>query len=196
MIKNFKALDNIRNTQAGHIKIDYRIACSMINFNHKPTCPDKDETLKIAKKLKEKASIEINSLKNLLKKQVGTKEIFSIEQEKITDFPKLSPKIFKNNIFLGSFHLKQSKSYIQDIVKSGKAYLVSEKLLKTIQDSYIEKLNTKILAIELISRHKRGKKKQASNQKVNVYTKDFRNSYKVFIEYIPSLNRYSSIRGK
>ncbi|CAF0983415.1 unnamed protein product, partial [Brachionus calyciflorus] len=42
MLKNFKALDNIRNTQAGHIQIDYRITCAMINFTHKRSCPDKE----------------------------------------------------------------------------------------------------------------------------------------------------------
>ncbi|CAF1024821.1 unnamed protein product [Brachionus calyciflorus] len=89
MIKNFKALDNIRNTQAGHIQIDYRITCAMINFTHKPTCPDKENAKKIAFKLKEKLDFENNLLSGLLKKQFGTKGIFSIDHNSIKDFPKL-----------------------------------------------------------------------------------------------------------
>ncbi|CAF1002651.1 unnamed protein product [Brachionus calyciflorus] len=90
MIKNFKALDNIRNTQAGHIQIDYRITCAMINFTHKPTCPDKENAKKIAVKLKEKLDFENNLLSGLLKRQFGTKEIFSIDHNSIKDFPKLN----------------------------------------------------------------------------------------------------------
>ena len=47
-----KALNNIRNTIAGHIQIDYRICCAMINYTHKPCCPDDKNVFKIPKLLK------------------------------------------------------------------------------------------------------------------------------------------------
>lgn len=195
MIKNFKALDNIRNTQAGHIQIDYRITCAMINFTHKPTCPDKENAKKIAVKLKEKLDFENNLLSGLLKKQFGTKEIFSIDHNSIKDFPKLSEKKLKNKIFFGTFQIRQSKSYISDIIKSGKAFYVCESLVLKIKQNSKEELDSKILALEIVSRHKRSVNKNVTKKRQNDYTKEFRNSYKVFIEYVPSLNKSKAIKS-
>ena len=54
-LKNNLSLDNIRNTIAGHIQIDYRIACAMSNFRHKPCCPDGEKAIKVAKRIKKKS---------------------------------------------------------------------------------------------------------------------------------------------
>ena len=53
VLKTLNELDNIRNNQVGHIQIDYRIACAMLNFTHKPCCPDEENGAKIAKRIKE-----------------------------------------------------------------------------------------------------------------------------------------------
>ena len=53
---------------------------------------------------------------------------------------------------------------------------------------------TKIIALEIISRHKRGeiiKKRKKKNEEIL----DFRNSYKVFIRYVPYLNEAISIKS-
>jgi hypothetical protein len=39
-LKNKKALDNISNSQLGHIQMDYRICCAMANFNMVICIPD------------------------------------------------------------------------------------------------------------------------------------------------------------
>jgi hypothetical protein len=52
LLKNKKALDNIRNTEAGHIQIDYRICCAMANYNFVPCIPDGNHTVEIANRIK------------------------------------------------------------------------------------------------------------------------------------------------
>lgn len=52
----------MRNTEIGHIQIDYRIACAMINFFHKPCCPDGKKAKTIANRMKEKAKTTSNHL--------------------------------------------------------------------------------------------------------------------------------------
>ncbi len=48
ILKNKKSLDNIRNSQAGHILIDYKICCAMSNFSMKLCYPDGDDAIEIA----------------------------------------------------------------------------------------------------------------------------------------------------
>ena len=97
-LKNFKALDNIRNTQVGHIQIDYRIACAMLNFNHKPCSPDGQHVIKIAKKIKEMSRIKENKLEHLLSRRFNTKKSVGIELAEIDDFPKLKKDEIQNEI--------------------------------------------------------------------------------------------------
>ena len=54
-----EALDNIRNTVAGHIQIDYRICCAMWNFNMK-------DSAKIATKIRKRCLKRQNKLESLL----------------------------------------------------------------------------------------------------------------------------------
>ena len=58
----YKALNNIRNTSANHILIDYINAAAMNNFVHKPAETDGVNAVKIAKRLRKKANnrIQIN----------------------------------------------------------------------------------------------------------------------------------------
>jgi hypothetical protein len=48
ILKNKKALDNNRNSKAGHILIDYRICCAMSNFSMKLCNPDGEASIEIA----------------------------------------------------------------------------------------------------------------------------------------------------
>ena len=60
--------------------------------------------------------------------------------------------------------MKQCKSYVQEMVENGVAYILSEKLIKEIQDEGIRfdlmQVKSKILAVEISSRHKRALQKQ------------------------------------
>jgi hypothetical protein len=89
MLKNYKSLDNIRNTQAGHIQIDYRIASAMCNFVHNPCSPDGNNSKKIAHRIRERAKIKYNRLEFLLSKRLDTRLIKKIDLTDITDFPRL-----------------------------------------------------------------------------------------------------------
>ncbi|CAF1024274.1 unnamed protein product [Brachionus calyciflorus] len=125
LIKSYKALDNVRNTELGHILVDYRIACAMANFNHKPCCPDKKNVEKISNRIKKRSMICSNPLGFLLKKHLDTKLIERINLSDISDFPRLSTKKMIEKIFLGTFQLKQAKSYLKDLLKNMTAYLVN-----------------------------------------------------------------------
>ena len=92
-----KALDNIRNTIAGHIQIDYRIACAMYNFNHKHICPDGKHAQKVAKRIYDRSQkIQINKLAIILSKQLDTTQFPEVNLSDINDFVKLKRKVMKN----------------------------------------------------------------------------------------------------
>jgi predicted oxidoreductase len=195
LIKSFKALDNIRNTQVGHIMIDYRIACAMSNLFHKPICPDGNNSVKIAKKITDKTKINVNKLEFLLTKHLDTKLITPIDLSEINDFPKLTPSELKQEIFLGSFQFKQCTSYVPDMLKNGEAFIINNELLKKIPDINLKNdlLNSKIIAVEILSRHKRSRNKAAKNAS---YVKKFRTIYKVFIQYLSNISSPNSIKCK
>ena len=67
LLKNKKALDNIRNSQAGHILVDYRICCAMANFTMVPCIPDGKHSIEIAKRIKKRCLKKQNKLSSLLK---------------------------------------------------------------------------------------------------------------------------------
>lgn len=172
--------------------IDYRIASAMINFTHRPICPDKDKASLIANRMKKKASFDTNQLAYLLKKHLDTKEIKKIELADLEDFPKLNKNTIIEKLFYGTFHFKQAFSYVEDFLKSGNIYLVNKRIkLKKVSNE--EK--SKIIAAEIISRHRRSIKKNISKKKKVSSTNNFRNPYKVFIEYIPFNNHSKAIKG-
>jgi len=116
MLKNFKSFDNIRNTQAGHILIDYRISCAMLNFTHRPCTPDGKNSLIIAKRIRTRTQNKSNKMEFFLNKRLDTRLIKKINLLDIDDFPKLTIKKIKENILFGSFQLKLSKSYVNEMV--------------------------------------------------------------------------------
>ncbi|CAF1131412.1 unnamed protein product, partial [Brachionus calyciflorus] len=105
-----KQIGAIKNFKAGHIPIDYRIACAMINFSHIPCNPD-GENLNIAKRIKKKGKIESNKLDFLLGKHFDSKLINSISLEKLNDFPRINEKKLQDKIFFGIFQLRNCKIF-------------------------------------------------------------------------------------
>lgn len=187
-IKNKKALDNIRNTTLGHIMIDYRNACAMINFSFKPCSPDKEFEEEIAKKILERAEIVKNPLDFFLTKQFDTKLISQFNLEEILDFPKISEKDLQKEFFLGIYQIRLCTSYLQDFIDNGSVYLIHPQLINQVEDLDFRNdlLNSKLIGVEIISRHKRSEIKSPSlkkRKKVETLTDRYRNIYKVFLQY-------------
>lgn len=185
---------------AGHILIDYRITCAMINFDHKPCCPDGENALNIAKLLKKRSSLKKNNLDFLLTKQLDTKIIPMIELSSINDFPKLNEDKIVKKIFLGRFQLKECLSYIQDLVEFEKAFKVTIQALnnKSGKSDEIDFLDSNIIAFQIPSRHKRSlikKDNLPKKTREKNFDKNFRNNYKVFIQYSPGINNSKAIKG-
>jgi hypothetical protein len=202
-LKNNYAFDYIRNSQVGHIQIDYRIACAMSNFVHKPSYTDIPNTEEVALRIKIKAQEnQENKLEFLINKRLGTSFYQRIDITSINDFVKLNLEDLKKIIFLGSYQLKMSKSYLIDLLKHNVTYLLDKKILKQKPNNDLHKnirsdfgetnSKTKIIAVELLSRHRRGLLKSK-----DFCEKDkFRNVYKVFIHYVSQLESVSDIENK
>ena len=206
-MKNKKALDHIRNTQVGHIQIDYRICCAMINFNFKPCIPDGIDTAKIANRIKKRSSKKYNELEPLLKMRF-TSTIKSVDIQSLSDFPKLTLSQIRKRITFGSFKIRQSQSYIPQIIQHSKMYMLQQKHIEKYvsNENLIDFTDTKIFAVLIPSRHKRGKKPEPKNSKTKKLTKkkylsiksindnrkkneidpkSFKTYYKVFVQYKP-----------
>lgn len=187
-------MDNIRNRQAGHIAIDYRIACAMNNFVHKPCCPDEANATEIAERIKLKTKIRTNQLSFLMKKHLNTKMIPQVQLSHIDDFPIISQTDMTNKIFFGKFQLRESLSYFSEVKKNGIAYEINQNTLKKLTNNDQLFKESKIIAIEITSRHKRSEIKQTKQGKKNDQIQKYRTKYKVFIEYIPNKNEPESIK--
>jgi len=191
-------LENIRNTQVGHIQLDYRIACAMENFCHKPCISDGKQAYKVAKRLKKKARFSYNSLECILKKRIDSKLMPCFDLNEIDDFPKLSINIIKEKICFGSYQLKQSKSYMIDIIKQVRAFKVDKQNVSKINDKNLRDdlliTDSTIIGAEIPSRHKRGKIKTIGKNNTEKKEK-FKTVYKVFIHYQPNINNFKSIKG-
>lgn len=209
-MKSNKSLDNIRNTQAGHIQTDYRIACAMLNFTHKPSCPDGENAAKIAKRMRKKfeEEQENNQLESFLSKHLGTKEIIEFNIGEINDFPKFTPLQIQEKITFGSFHLRQSVSYLKELLEYKRVYKLCPKLAssenclqKLISDSNLRQqiINSKakLIAVEIAPRHKRGQtKKDDSIEISSLDTNNFVLTYKIFLVYAPNIQSTKSILGE
>lgn len=194
-IKNNKALDNIRNSRAGHILIDYRIACAILNFLHKPCCPDGEQASIIANKMKKKADSKIikNYLDSLLKIRFNTKMVPPQSLSIINDFPKLKKKQLVMGLLWGTFQLRLCKSYLSDLLKSHVVFEIPKKNIEHQKSAKLRDLKTKIIGVEISSRHKRGLTTQnVSKDK----SPTFRTKYRVLIHYCPNLNNIQSIKSK
>lgn len=187
-IKKNNALDNFRNSIAGHISIDYRIASAMYNFTHKPCESGGEKASTIARRLKRKLKTNQNNLEFLLSIKLG-KKLTTMINCSIIDFPRLSIQKLKEKIMFGPYQLKQAKSYLNDLLINGHFFSVNESVIKNITDEKLKNnlFKCKIIACQIASRHKRGLK---------TGTDMFRNVYKVYIAYIPNLNSSKSIKGK
>lgn len=191
----------------------------MLNFTHKPIHTDKDNADKVGQRLKTKLDDiqRRNVIEKLSNLRMGTIKLPHIELSQITDFPKLSKSIMARKIFYGNYYLKQSKSYLSDLLRNNKCSIISEKVIKSLtvkkdKSLLLNKIKkSKIICLELLSRHHRGlkskntkvtKKKNVKinkNIQVNVdhdFIKEYRQVYKVFIEYIPNRNISASIKCK
>jgi len=116
----------------------------------------------------------------------------------IDDFPKLSINIIKEKICFVSYQLKQSKSYMIDIIKQVRAFKVDKQNVSKINDKNLRDdlliTDSTIIGAEIPSRHKRGKIKTTGKNHHNIKDK-FKTVYKVFIHYQPNLNSFRSIKG-
>ncbi|RNA01705.1 hypothetical protein BpHYR1_007720 [Brachionus plicatilis] len=130
----------------------------MINFFHKPCCPDGENSRSIAKRMKKKAKEYKNELEYLLKTRLDTKATKELKFSEIEDFPRLSKTIIIENIIFGTYQYNQCQSYYEDLLDNETCYLISEKSYESRNNAE----NTKIIAFEIASRHKR-----KSNEKPN-----------------------------
>ena len=182
----------------GHIQIDYRIACAMENFCHKPCISDGKNSHKVAKRLKNKSRYTINSLECILKKRIDSKLMPCLDISRIVDFPKLQIKEIKERICFGSYQLKQSKSYMIDIIKQVRAFKLDKKSLskinnKNLRDDLLQ-TDSAIIGAEIPSRHKRSKIKTTGKKTTKIKDK-FKTVYIVFIHYQANINSFRSIKG-
>ena len=185
-LKNKKALDYIRNTQAGHIQIDYRICCAMANFKMIPCVPDGKYTVEIANRIKRRTLRKQNKLESILS-MCFSKTITFSDITSVTDFPQLTIKQIQRRITLGSFKLKLSKSYIDQIKQYGIIYSLEKKQIEQYVTSLKvrSELNySKIVAVLIPSRHKRSKLNNIDDQS-DVNPNNFKTYYKTFIQYTP-----------
>jgi hypothetical protein len=183
-----RSLDNVRNTILGHLQIDYRIACAMSNFSYKPCETDGVNSETIALRMKQKAKKTNNSMFNFSTKQLRTNSFKEKQINDIVDFPRLSMKKIISKITLGTFHPKIALSYINDFINN-----VAYEYINNPNKSTINLLNTKIIATEIPSRHRRGKIKTANEGKKS--NRVYKNTYKVFINYQAGINKAKAIKG-
>jgi len=156
-------LNKIRNTIAGHISIDFRIACAMHNFTFKPCVVDSSNSEKIAKEIRIKAdNLTTNKLDFLLYKHFGTKDLEEMPLDSITDFPKIKKKILKRKIFLGSYQLKSSSSYLGELIRNNIIYITSDEYNNYLEKNNFKLKESKIVAAKINPRHSRSLNKSTS----------------------------------
>ena len=161
----------------------------MINFQNKPICPDANNVEKITKRMIKRAlSHRSNPLKELINKQLRSKQFSEVTMDDITDFPKYKRKQLVKNIFLGTYQLKMSPSYAADIFLFGfkitNKFICNNNLVKQKLTS-----GSQIIAANLASRHRRAEiAAKESGKKLKVM-------YKVFILYEPNSNSTEAIQG-
>jgi hypothetical protein len=186
----------------------------MINNGHKPCIVDKEKADKIIKTFIQKMNnAKEKYFENLLKRRLGTHEMPAIPLSNIDDFPKLCKKTLYSKLFLGNYYINQAKMYLFDMLKTG--WLVNIDVLKKkhisgkLDESILQQLNnelnnSKLIGIQMLSRHCRGlksKKKHSTkkgcaneNAVEENHGDNFRTRYKVF-QYKPNLNHSKAIEG-
>lgn len=169
----------------------------MWNFAYEPSSINDQDDLKLAKRIRKKCLKSLNKLDSLLEMKF-TATVKSIGIKEINDFPKLTLSDLKKRIVLGSFKIKQSLSYMEQLIEFGRVYTLSDHLIhKYISNAKVkQELNvSKILAVLIPSRHKRGKKWIPPEKKKEkddpLDPKTFNTYYKVFVQYLPVENSKS-----
>ncbi len=170
-LKRFHALVKRRNTEVGHLQLDYRIACAMLNYLHKPCNSDEkknedaifneNRTTKLADRLLKKCQNSKTSiLENILSLRLGTAAVPKVKLDDVFDFPKLSKATMVSKLFYGKYYMKQAKSYLADFIKTGWVSRIEDVNLKNhlqyaeaVKSIDFEK--TRILGMQMISRHRR-----------------------------------------
>ncbi len=152
----------------------------MLNFKHAPSNTDGQYATKIASRIKEKMLEENNELSFLLFKQLGKSGTPRVEFGEITDFPRLEKLTIRNKITFGPYQINVGKSYIADLIT---VYFFTEQFKDSIlnNDLYEKFKDCKIIATLLKSRHHRGANSEY---------------YKVFVVYLPYVNKSKAIKGK
>ncbi len=152
----------------------------MANFLHKPINADGQNAVKIARRIRKKTEIKKNKLELLLGKQLnGTTDFPRIDLQSINDFPILRKKKIIRKIFFGTYQFKQSKSYACEVYKNSVAFILDSRSIKKNFENTSN--GSKVIAFLIKSRHSRSE----GNPK----------NYKVFIQYIPFLNKTKAIEG-
>ena len=197
-------MENRPNNEVNHLQFDYRNACAIINFTHKPCCADEEKVQIISENIKRKiTNTHVNYLENLKNIQFGTIENPYLKFSELKDFPKLSEEEMKDEIFFGSFYMKRSRSYFTDILKNDAyceittAYLNTQASLdETSLINLSERLNKyKIIAMNITASQKKSLKRklkpnefddratEVEDESTKVKTEKYNIKYKVFIEY-------------
>ena len=170
ILKKNKSLDFIRNTTIGHALIDYKIASAIYNYKF---CfkENKTKSRTIVKRMKESREKKNNNyLDFIIRNHLKSSLMDEINLNNIKDFPKLKKSALKDKIYFGTYQLSLANSYLKDLKESAfclnsKGVSNLQKLLKKNHYIYknsfnnIIKKKTKLLAIEITSRHQRGSEK-------------------------------------
>jgi hypothetical protein len=162
----FKANDKVvDNKTLQHSIDDYRIGASLINKYHSRLFSDKDNPTLITTNMKEKLYTP-NKLESVIDTIHRKSRCFTeVGIESLKDFPKLDINSIKYNITDGSYQLKSSSSYIDEI-KTVALFKGDPKLL----DPSLTLLRTHIK-----SRHKN------------------RKSYTCYVSYKPNMSSHRAI---
>jgi hypothetical protein len=186
-LKKNKAIDRVRNSVLGHLRIDLRIAAAFYNLTFKPLIDDKDHSEAVARRLKQKLNLRRdNNLEILFRSRMSTRRYFScVNIRSIDDFIPLKRRYLRQKVYCGSFHLKMAKSYLFDFMTITQAYVYKppKYLLHLIEP------NSKILAFKVSSRYKRSKSKlfiSKGKQGIDQFNK----VNKVFLHYTPWAEMY------
>jgi hypothetical protein len=207
-LKKNKALDHRQNNEVHHLQTDYRIACSMLNFSHKPCCADESDADDIASTLRNKCLFQNENPLEILVGKIGDQKIrfgtINIPYNnfsELNNFPKLSEEQMKNEIFFGSYYIKQSKSYLADVLKQQLYVKITHESLVNLNITAAQRnkllplcQESEIIGMELPSRHGRSFHSKHRTSITDYQIKDFRNNYTVFIRYQADLNSPAAIK--
>ncbi len=133
-----------------------------------------------------------NYLDSVLKIRFNTSMVPPKSLSTVIDFPKLKKKQLIMNLLWGTFQIRLSKSYLSDLLKNHILFEISKRNTEKLNNSRLNDPKTKIIGVEISSRHKRVLKAQTvTSDKLPT----FRTKYKVLIQYIPNVNQVKSIKS-